>query len=60
MTHADTPMPGEDPGALIEDEPAEVDPVITADIEDDPQQQPKPAIPEEDDPAIEETEQQPT
>ena len=38
MTQADTPMPGEDPGALIEDVPGEVDPVITADIEDDPQQ----------------------
>lgn len=60
MIHADTPMPGEDPGALIEDTPTEVDPVITPDIEDDPQQHPKPAVPREDDLAIEETERQPT
>lgn len=51
MTHADTPMPGEDPGALIE--------------EDDqgnsqPQPQPHADIPEEDDAAVKDTEQQPT
>ena len=56
MPHADTPMPGEDPGALIEETPSEVDPVITPVIEDDPQQRPKPGGPREGDPAIEETE----
>ena len=60
MMQADTPMPGEDPGALIEDLPNDLDPAITADVESDPQPMPKPAIPEEDDPAVRDTEQQPT
>ncbi len=51
MTHADTPMPGEDPGALIEED-IETNP--------QPQSQPHPDIPEEDDPAVKNTEQQPT
>ncbi|MCJ2010826.1 hypothetical protein [Methylobacterium sp. J-092] len=60
MTHADTPMPGEDPGALIED-PARLDEVVPAteeDIEADPQ--PQPNVPTEDDPEVKDTEVQPT
>ncbi|GAA0257698.1 hypothetical protein [Methylorubrum aminovorans] len=51
MTQADTPMPGEDPGALIEE-----------DNQGNPQPAPQPHadIPEEDDPAAKDTEQQPT
>lgn len=50
MTQADTPMPGEDPGALIED-PARLDEIEPS---------PKPGVPEEDDPEVEDTEVQPT
>ncbi|TXM72330.1 hypothetical protein FV226_12395 [Methylobacterium sp. WL12] len=60
MNHADTPMPGEDPGALIED-PTRLDEVVPAseeDIEADPQ--PQPTVPVEDDPAVKDTEVQPT
>ena len=60
MTRADTPMPGEDPGALIEDLPNDLDPATEPDTQGHPPSQPKPVIPEEDDPAIEETEGQPT
>ena len=60
MTHAtndaDTPMPGEDPGALIEDEPGNRDPVIDPDSESDPQ----PGISADADPAVEETERRTT
>jgi len=49
MTLANTPMPGEDPGALIEE-----------DIGGNPQPQPQSDAPEEDDPAVKDTEQQPT
>lgn len=52
MTMADTPMPGEDPGALIED-PSRLD-----DIEPPPRTEP--TVPEEDDPEVKETEVQPT
>ena len=44
MIQADTPMPGEDPGALIED-PSRLDEI---------EPPPKPTVPEEDDPAVEE------
>lgn len=49
MSHADTPMPGEDPGALIED-PSRLDEI----------EPPKPTVPQEDDPEVEDTEVQPT
>ncbi|WP_162559817.1 hypothetical protein [Methylobacterium radiodurans] len=49
MTIADTPMPGEDPGALIEE-----------DSEGNPLPPPQADVPEEDDPAVKDTEQQPT
>ncbi|MEN3209829.1 hypothetical protein PUR23_07200 [Methylorubrum populi] len=51
MTQANTPMPGEDPGALIEE-----------DIEGNPQLQPEPQadVPEYDDPTIKDAKQQPT
>ncbi|MCJ2056818.1 hypothetical protein MKL09_09655 [Methylobacterium sp. J-048] len=49
MTHADTPMPGEDPGALIED-PSRLDAIEPL---------PKPTVPAEDDPEVEDTEVQP-
>lgn len=49
MTHADTPMPGEDPGALVED-----------DSEGGPPPEPHAEVPEEDDPAVKDTERQPT
>lgn len=49
MTQSGTAQPGEDPGALIEE-----------DIESNPQPQPQADVPEEDDPAVKDTEQQPT
>ncbi|SFM56055.1 hypothetical protein [Methylobacterium pseudosasicola] len=49
MTQADTPMPGEDPGALIED-PSRLDEIEPA----------KPTVPDEDDPVVEDTAVQPT
>ena len=52
MMHADTPMPGEDPGALIED-PSRLDEI-------EPAPKPDATVPEEDDPAVKETEVQPT
>ena len=50
MMQADTPMPGEDPGALIED-PSRLDEIEPS---------PKPTVPEEDDSEIKDTEVQPT
>ncbi|WP_187278406.1 hypothetical protein [Methylobacterium sp. WL64] len=49
MIQADTPMPGEDPGALIED-PSRLDEIEPS----------KPTVPEEDDPDVKDTEVQPT
>lgn len=51
MIQADTPMPGEDPGALIED-PSRLDEIEPS--------KPKPDVPEEDDPEVKDTEVQPT
>lgn len=58
---SDTPQPGEDPGTLIEDEPG-IEPASDAEIEADPQPQPelKPLVPQDDNPEVEETEEQPT
>ena len=44
MTSADSPMPGEDPGALIEDPSRldEIEPPTEVEIESDPQPQPRP------------------
>jgi hypothetical protein len=50
MVQADTPMPGEDPGALIED-PSRLDEI---------EPPPKPTVPEENDPDVKDTEVQPT
>lgn len=50
MMQADTPMPGEDPGTLIED-PSRLDEIEPS---------PKPSVPEEDDPEVKDTEIQPT
>jgi hypothetical protein len=50
MRDADTPMPGEDPGALIED-PSRLDEIEPA---------PEASVPEEDDPKVKDTEVQPT
>ena len=52
MDQADTPMPGEDPGALIED-PSRLDEI-------EPSPKPETSVPEEDDPAVTDTEVQPT
>lgn len=52
MTMADTPMPGEDPGALIED-PSRLDEI-------EPPPRTEPTVPEEDNPEVKETEVQPT
>jgi hypothetical protein len=52
MTLADTPMPGEDPGALIED-PSRLDEI-------EPTPKPEAEVPEEDDPEVKDTEVQPT
>jgi hypothetical protein len=52
MTQADTPMPGEDPGALIED-PSRLDEI-------EPSPKPDTTVPEEDDPEVRKTEVQPT
>lgn len=48
MMKTDTPMPGEDPGALIED-PSRLD-----EIEPSPKSEPR--VPEEDDPKVKGTE----
>ena len=62
MSVADTPMPGEDPGALIQDQPdRKPDPATELDIEANPQPEPDSSLPpEDDDPEIEKTERQPT
>lgn len=52
MAMADTPMPGEDPGALIED-PSRLDEI-------EPSPKTKTTVPEEDNPEVKETEVQPT
>jgi hypothetical protein len=52
MIQADTPMPGEDSGALIED-PSRLDEI-------EPPPQPAPTVPVEDDPEVKRTEVQPT
>jgi hypothetical protein len=52
MIDADTPMPGEDPGALIED-PSRLDELETA-------PETEKTVPEDDDPKVRETEVQPT
>lgn len=60
MSRSYTPMPGEDPGSLIED-PARLDEVVSTnevDFEDDPQ--PRPSVPAEDDPVVKDAEEQPT
>jgi hypothetical protein len=49
VSMADTPMPGEDPGALIEEDGA-----------GNPLPPPRADPPEEDDPAVEDTEHRPT
>ena len=59
MIQADTPMPGEDPGALIE-EPRDddLDPTIGEDIETNPQPRPMPV--KDETPGADATEQQRT
>ncbi len=52
MSDADNADAGEDPGALIED-PARLDEI-------EPSPKPEPAVPEEDDPKVKDTEGQPT
>lgn len=52
MTQADTPMPGEDPGALVED-PSRLDEI-------EPTPKPKSEVPQKDDPGVKDTEVQPT
>ena len=61
MSAADTPMPGEDPGALIEDEAdRKPDPVTELDIEANPQPEPDSSLPpEDDDPETEKVGRQP-
>ncbi|MCJ2101949.1 hypothetical protein [Methylobacterium sp. E-046] len=62
MSQADTLMPGEDPGALIED-PSRLDEIESPKgdgSKDDPTSLPTPNVPEEDDPAVRDTEQEPT
>ena len=51
MPQANTPMPGEDPGALIEDPSRldEIEPPKGNGSKDDPTSLPKPEAPEEDD-----------
>lgn len=51
MTPADSPMPGEDPGALIED-PSRLDEIEPS--------KPSPAVPNENNPEVEDIEGQPT
>ena len=52
MIQADTPMPGEAPGALIEDH-SRLDEI-------EPPPKSEPTVPEEDDPEVKDTEVQPT
>lgn len=53
MSQADTPMPGEDPGALIEDPSCldEIEPPTGDGSKDDPTSLPTPEASEQDDPA---------
>lgn len=61
MNAADTPMPGEDPGTLLEDPgDGELDPATELDIEANPQPEPDSSLPPEDDSNVKGTEQQPT
>lgn len=61
MTTADTPMPGEDSGALPEDQrDGGVDPASEMEIEANPQPEPDSSLPPDDDAEVEDTEQQPS
>lgn len=61
MTTANTPMPGEDSGALSEDQrDGEIDPATEVEIETNPQPEPDSSLPPDDDPEVEDTEQQPS
>ncbi len=61
MSTADTPMPGEDPGTLPDDQRDDASrQADDLDVEANPQPEPDSSVPLEDDPEIEETEQQPT
>ena len=60
MAMADTPRPGEDPGTLPENEHGTHDPEQDMEVEANPQLESDSSIPEEDDPDIEDTEEQPS
>ena len=62
MRAADTPMPGEDPGALPEDQrDAEPDPATDMDVEGNPQPEPDSSLPPvDDDPEVAGTEPPPS
>jgi hypothetical protein len=57
MSQADTPMPGEDPGALIEDPSRldEIEPPTGNGSKGDPTSLPTSKVPEVDDPAVRDT-----